>query len=751
MRNNIREKLIRELLSEGLNEFEVPGNGGTSIFDVKQMNAGKLALTANKPNKNGGKPESYFSKEQIDVLSDNCPDAVHKVSKRFMLIIDIDELNDPQSKTIHNLQTIANVVSSFGTFGKITPDELINGIKQIANVSVSKDTATTILKDEMGEWENIIKNFDEETLAKIQSMHVPIPIGAISYNLSEKNLELIDIQNRKRVAAGFPKATYILSPQEWEEEFNRKVNINNCYPICYWVPLTGAGKNGRSLNSLVPHTIGLTRDAANKQFYDNIKTMEAFGYRLYPYYDITDTYVKDGFDDLWNSPKREGVIDNLFLVPTDFSRSLFDGDDEYANERDEILKNMDKEDDVYALAVYKALHILLGIGHTDIPQNEDGTPDMNTIKTRILPLLLNYMETLEATQKYAKKDNEVRLQLMDFAAHMFILRHRIDNASVIKSFNRIKTNGTLQDALYQNASASRELYLILSNNIRAYFASHDSGRDIPTGKRANLEALNYKNARKQLPKEALGAFPDNTGKVLNPNAIYNHIYSKHNQGVANESYMPNGTYEQTLLDGMDEVNGQSGNIQAEEEMDDIFDFLKLSDVDTELMYAHSTNMKQPQVINESSDNWFSDDMENSEDTEMFDDDDMLLSHDTTNYLYHCCMPQDADNIMANGFHINNDDSNIYGPGVYFVTSLEQAKKLANSYGKAIVVAEVIIDDMIDYIDTKTDEDIAIARSGDAVKPIRVIYLEDNNRSSLYESQRQNAYNSFYNMFNRINK
>lgn len=718
-------------------------NADEALFILKQGSPGVMALVMAKPGKNGGKMQPWLSKEQADALSSKLPKGtVNPHTRNIIYKFKIEDLADQNSEAVQTLKKIAKGVSSLGDFGTIDPEGLVDEIQKYAKVSVTKEVSKSIQDDEMGAWSNVIQNFDDKMLDKIRSMHMPIPLSSlsdISYNLSARNLELIEIQNDKRVAKGFERATYILSPQEWRDEFNRKVNFDHCYPIYYYVPITGRDVVKSE------HEKGIQRDSSHAMAYKDLNDF-ASKFRLYPYFDITDTVIIPGYEDkdLWYSPKRMGVINNLFIIPTEYTASQLDSDSsEYNKERNDIIKNMDREDDVYALAVYKTLHILLGIGGVELPTKEDGSVNMEIVKSRILPLMLNYMETLDETRVYAKNDNETRLKLMNFAAHMFILRHRLSNNTIVDSFKRIcddlKTNNkdfdndAFKKELLNMGYASYTIYLAALKNLKSYFEGHDSGNNISTGARAKAESLAYRKNRSLLPLSAQAAIPDRTGKVLNPNAIYKHNSMNHdNQQNVNENQ---------------NFNGGNGNdlSSAEKLIDSLFDAMGVGGNDIKLFDGGASD--NTGIVNESSDDWF-----------CFDDkceaeDDFSSGADNigTDYIYYCCTSENADRIMVNGFTFNRNDMNIHGPGIYFYTTLEQAESMIGKYGDVVIVTEVLIDDMIDYKHSQNEGDIAIARSSNAVKPVKVLHRDEDKRGSLYESQIKSTFNSFYNILNRIDK
>ena len=173
--------------------------------------------------------------------------------------------------------------------------------------------------------------------------------------------------------------------------------------------------------------------------------------------------------------------------------------------------------------------------------------------------------------------------------------------------------------------------------------------------------------------------------------------------------------------------------------------LGMSDVDTERMD------KGASAINESADNWFNDDDNDGIAHENTDaENNVAQEGEFDNRLYTCCPPQTAEKVMTDGFHIADNNNALHGPGVYFCTTLAHAKELAPKYGGAIIVAEIRIPDMIDY-KPWGESQMAIARSGDAVEPVDVIFPDDYDRAALQESYRKSTNEQFFNLLERINK
>lgn len=696
---------LRTLLNE--NKAPIPG---TILAVEGGRNPKKVKITT---------IEDLKDKELRDKIAAEIPGAITQ-SQTLALRVTVANLSDPSSEDAQNVNTLANILH-------VDANKIVEMANFVGANAPTDEVMSAINDDATAEWVEYISKWGPDVIASLQKLHIPLSSVPAAHQLSEANVDLIVAQNKKRVKLGFPEATYILSPEDWYRYFNREVTWEHCCPIRYYVPITNAYRSNREVQkkyhqyrqSVDPDRLkdnpeneieGLFHDPNMAKFVQIQQEVDptARGFQAYNYYDISDTRVIEGKPDIWNSTKRRGIVNQIFMTPTALTQQEQNGgsgEDEQEQARQTVMTALGDEDIEYAVSVYAALNLMFGKVPV-IPKTEDGKINVGELKNSIFDLLVAYVDTI--SNEYANKDNDDYKNMANFIAAMYVSRHRIDNSRTVSALS-----GYSRKDIEAMANFVRVKFNTLSTVIKQQMNKFNT--DIPTGHKAQVMA-------KQAKQSPMGL----TGM--------------------NESYLPHGTYE--TAQGYDMTDPDAARCpEAEALCDRIFDLLGMSDVDTE----HIDNGQQP--LRESADDWFSDSDGDGYSYENTDPTNTVAKEgEFDNRIYTCCTPQTAEQVMAHGFHIDNKQANksLYGPGVYFCTTLEHAKTLAPKFGGAILVAEIKVADLIDY-KPWGESQMAIARSGDAVTPVEVIYPDDFNNEPLHESYRKSTNEQFYNLLERINR
>lgn len=695
---------LRTLLNE--NKAPIPG---TILAVEGGLNPEKVKITT---------IEDLKDDELRNKIAAAIPGAITK-SKTLALRVTVANLSDPSSEDAQKVNALANILH-------VDANKIIGLAKSVGANTPTDEIMNSIKGDATAEWVDYISNWGPEVIQSLQKLHIPLSSVPAAHQLSEANIDLIVAQNKARVKHGFPEATYILSPDDWYKYFNREVNWEHCYPIRYYVPITKAHRSNREVQqryheyrqSVDPDRLkdnpgneieGLFHDPNMAKFVQIQQDIDPIAkyFQPYNYYDITDTKVIEGKPDVWNSKQRRGIINQLFMTPTALTQQEQNGGGESDQEqaRQTVMNALGDEDVEYAVSVYAALNLMFGKVPT-LPKTTEGQLDVGALKDSIFKLLTAYIDTI--SNEYANKDNKDYRNMAEFIAAMYVARHRIDNSRTITALSDYSL-----EEIKAMANFVRNKFNTLSTVIKQHLNKINT--DIPTGKKAQVMADQAKVA---------------------PFGMVD----------MNESYLPHGTYE-TEQGNYTNNQDVARCPEAEALCDRIFDILGMSNVDTERI----DNEQRP--LRESTDDWFND---NDGDGDSYENPDptntVAEEGEFDNRIYTCCTPQTAEQVMAHGFHIDNKHANtaLYGPGVYFCTTLEHAKTLAPRFGGAILVAEIKVADLIDY-KPWGESQMAIARSGDAVTPVEVIYPDDFNNEPLHESYRKSTNEQFYNLLERINR
>ena len=185
--------------------------------------------------------------------------------------------------------------------------ELKMGLKNIVSSDEMKATKQSI--DEL--WMEFIKRLDDPEMQSLVKSISPYYMGDSTYGWK------LALNNAMKIKKEMPDATFVQTAKQWQDEFNRKIN-DDATPLVILVPkdktiytmqqaMDNAGyRKGTQTSDLSPQQNQYLKVTARAG------TAEG-GYKYVKVYDISQTTVKDGHEDLFNT--KAGFKNNLTGSP----------------------------------------------------------------------------------------------------------------------------------------------------------------------------------------------------------------------------------------------------------------------------------------------------------------------------------------------------------------------------------------------------------------------------------------------------
>ena len=181
--------------------------------------------------------------------------------------------------------------------------ELKMGLKNIVSSDEMKAAKQSI--DEL--WMEFIKRLDDPEMQSLVKSISPYYMGDSTYGWK------LALNNAMKIKKEMPDATFVQTAKQWQDEFNRRVN-DDATPLVILVPkdktiytmqqaMDNAGyRKGTQTSDLSPQQNQYLKVTARAG------TAEG-GYKYVKVYDISQTTVKDGHEDLFNT--KAGFKNNL--------------------------------------------------------------------------------------------------------------------------------------------------------------------------------------------------------------------------------------------------------------------------------------------------------------------------------------------------------------------------------------------------------------------------------------------------------
>lgn len=181
--------------------------------------------------------------------------------------------------------------------------ELKMGLKNIVSSDEMKAAKQSI--DEL--WMDFIKRLDDPEMQSLVKSISPYYMGDSTYGWK------LALNNAMKIKKEIPDATFVQTAKQWQDEFNRRVN-DDATPLVILVPkdktiytmqqaMDNAGyRKGTQTSDLSPQQNQYLKVTARAG------TAEG-GYKYVKVYDISQTTVKDGHEDLFNT--KAGFKNNL--------------------------------------------------------------------------------------------------------------------------------------------------------------------------------------------------------------------------------------------------------------------------------------------------------------------------------------------------------------------------------------------------------------------------------------------------------
>lgn len=265
-----------------------------------------------------------------------------KLTGKFKIYYIAPNLSD--TMTINRtIGQVTNILSEFDKY-EMPPMELI----QQEMETVQKDKIDKAeLKNQMKEQDDYFAKIIT-TLNDPKTQEILEKIGRIGLELSDEIYGVVRSPgNAIRTYAVKPNATYVVSRTGWSA-YNRIVKAG-AQPIYLQVPNVIDRSEAKANSEL-----GVKMD----DIFDNPHKLDAFkikstdsisGYSAQVFYDVSDTMVYPGFEDLWTY--KPGLSDNLKGILNDFAKKERGVDDEAVNEL-----NIENSEDRNALFTNKFLN-----------------------------------------------------------------------------------------------------------------------------------------------------------------------------------------------------------------------------------------------------------------------------------------------------------------------------------------------------------------------------------------------------------
>ena len=467
MRRNLFESILNSILNESMGEAVVnPNNTSADVFTCKSKN-GNVFITAE------------LDGEDLKKVAEIDPSLVKK--KWAMVQLPATELQDPNSEGYQKVIHLCQVVSQLGKYGEIDPNEVIKEASFTSSQEITPEKRKEVEADEDALWDEYIKKFDDPRIQSLlQSMHTFMPLAGLDHKNTERNLNLILSQDSKRVAAGKPAATYVASPQNWRA-MNRRIK-SDAIPIYLWYKVDKGDAPADVLDKAADKIYGDEKSkvlggmTAKEKLADfrkggtrTLGPARALGYAgkqldnkdggfgFKPYYDISDTELINGFEDKWNDPERQGVVDNIKWIPTEASMAKVA--DDLGISVEELMREQFGIDDRYTLAVYDALKNILWIHDKNpLPTNQDGSINMDFVRKQVFSLIIKLIDEKKLLYMWANPNT--RDQIAKMMACMYVGEHRIAPEMALEMFR-----GLDQNALHAKADDVRFTYKNVYNKL----------------------------------------------------------------------------------------------------------------------------------------------------------------------------------------------------------------------------------------------------------------------------------------------
>lgn len=467
MPKNLFGNILNNILNESLKEGGVivnPNNPKSDVFDVKTYEFKGKQLTKIKVDLDGEdikKVEEMIASGQID----------GSMFKQNTLCVTMppEQANDPNSEGYQKIIKLCQAVSQLGKYGNINPDDIIGEAQFTNNQAFTPEKRAEVEKNEDELWDEFISKFDDPRIQQLlQSFHAYLPLNALDDRRSDRNIASILSQDAKRIAAGKTPATFVAKPQDWRE-MNRRIK-KDAIPFYLWYRKDSGEPTASDYESYTDKSLGFDkgriignktakgwatelRQAGGKKLGPS-RSVEygtrrnaglGGGYGRDVYYDVADTEVIPGFDDIWNAPDREGLVDNIRWVPTKASLGQMASDNNMSVE--ELETAMGGVDTPFTIASYEALKKLCwdikpeivtqelfakisDIRKNPMPTNQDGTPNMESIKDAVFDMATAY--AANNLRRIARIES--RMAKASMVACMFVGSHRIAPDKAIRIF-----------------------------------------------------------------------------------------------------------------------------------------------------------------------------------------------------------------------------------------------------------------------------------------------------------------------------
>lgn len=481
MESNLFGHLINEVLNSSLYEDGIANNEteDNNLFDFQT----KEKTGADGQVECAMTIRANISDDDIQKIGKMDPTLISR-SGKAMILIKANDLETPDSPGYKKLQSLCQAVAQTGHYGKVTFENVLHNAILTSKHAITKERRAEVEQDEDKLYLNFIENFsDPRVQLLLQSINRFCNFddnNLLDHRYSERNIMRILAQNSKRIAAGKQPATFVAKPQDWAK-YNRRPKLNSM-PI-YLVYKKDPGIHHKdsirdTYNAL--HNTNVDTSTAvdylnnlqaggsktygpwRKHYYNVLqRENETSGFDMAPYYDVSDTEVIPGQQDLWASEERIGVTNNIEMTPTTAGQSMIPNKSQNPEkltpeqiknlspvEAAEYFKGMStsEADDYLGVDVeyvnfaYYALVSLCALSFDDVKTQVANYLDINKMpnmsledkKIGVFKMATAYASTF-FTKEIAKLSN--RIEKAEMVACMFVCQRRISPSYAIRLFN----------------------------------------------------------------------------------------------------------------------------------------------------------------------------------------------------------------------------------------------------------------------------------------------------------------------------
>jgi hypothetical protein len=181
--------------------------------------------------------------------------------------------------------------------------ELKLGLKNVVTQDEMKSAKASI--DEL--WMEFIKRLDDPEMQSLVKSISPYYMGDSTYGWK------LALNNAMKIKKDMPSATFVKTSKQWQDEYNRSIN-DDAQPLVILVPKDKTVHQVKDVMNKVGYKSGTRYSDLSPQQKDYIKVSARAGdaeggYKYVKVFDVSQTTVREGFEDLFNS--TAGFKNNL--------------------------------------------------------------------------------------------------------------------------------------------------------------------------------------------------------------------------------------------------------------------------------------------------------------------------------------------------------------------------------------------------------------------------------------------------------